>query len=52
MKKFKVSGQLVLKIMWKHMDGQTDGQTDMIALPDSLMRSVKCFHYLLAVLKF
>ena len=45
MQKFKVNGQLVPKIEWKQADGRTDKRTDKwteaIALPPSLMQSVK-----------
>ena len=36
MQKFKVNSQLVPKIEWK----QTDGWTEVIALPAALMQSV------------
>ena len=46
MQKFKANSQLVPKIEWKQPDGRSDGRTDTrqteaIALPPSLMRSVK-----------
>ena len=37
---FKVNGQSVPKIDWKQTDAQTDGQTEAIAFPPSIMRSV------------
>jgi len=39
-KKLKFKGQSVQKIEWKQTDGQTDGRTLPIALPDWLTRSV------------
>ena len=39
MQKFKVNGQLVLKLEWKQTDGRTDGRTETIALLATLMRS-------------
>ena len=40
MHKFKVNGLSVPKIQWKQMDGQTDGRSEVSALPPMLMRSV------------
>ena len=40
MQKFKLNGQSVPKMEWKQTDGQTDGRTEAIALPPTLMRSV------------
>ena len=41
MQKVKVKGHLVQKIDWK----QTDGWTEAIALPNSLMRSITSQHF-------
>ena len=40
--KFKVNGQSVQKTEWKQSDDRANRRTEAIALPHSLMQSVKC----------
>jgi len=43
--KFKVNGQSVPKIEWKQTDARTDGRTEAITLPRSLMNNSCCPSY-------